>query len=158
MHLRREALPKFYKNSPQKTTTSQPAKVHTTERLATQPRPSSPLLACGHWEQASRLPTNPTTAPPAPQTLADRKLAKAPLGLQEPHENKAAPPFFTANKAPRPASATRPSRSTAPAQPLQPQGRAALTSPRPSHNPALARFSKSLALPTATPPNSLATV
>jgi len=60
--------PKFYKNSPQKTTTSQPAKVHTSARLATQPRSASPLPACDHLEQSARVPIKPATAPPAPQT------------------------------------------------------------------------------------------
>ena len=100
-----------------------PAKVHTSARLATRPRLASALPACGHLEQPARPPTKPITAQPAPQTLADRKLAKAPLGLQEPRQRNAAPPFFTANKAPCPDPAPGPNGLTAPPQPPQPQER-----------------------------------
>ncbi len=93
MHLRREALPKFYKNSPQKTTTSQPAKVHTTERLATQPRPSSPLLACGHTKQSTRLPAKPAAAPAAPQALPNANPRKPRLASNNHSHKKPRRPF-----------------------------------------------------------------
>ena len=77
-----------------------PVKVHTTERLATQPLSASPLPTCSHLKQSARAPQKPTTAPPAPQTLANRKPAQTPLDLKPPRPQEAAPPFFTANRAP----------------------------------------------------------
>ena len=121
--LRREAPPKFYKNPPQKTTTFHPAKVTNTKRLATRPRPASPPLACGHAKQSARSSQKLAAAQPAPWSLAERKPTKAPLGLQAPRPQEAAPPIFTAHKAPRPAKAPQPSRSTVLPQPPQPRER-----------------------------------
>jgi len=120
--LRRKASPTFYKNSPQKHT-SQPAKVHTSARLATRPRLASPVLACDHTKRSAHLPAKPTTAQPAPQALPTANPPKPRLASKHHGRKKPRPPFSTANKAPRPASATRPNGSTAPPQLPQPQER-----------------------------------
>ena len=163
--LRRETPPTFYKHSPQKTSTSQSAKVHTLARLATRPRSASPLLACGRSEQSARSPQKPATAQPAPRTLADRKPTKTPLGLKPPLPQEAAPPSFTADKDPCPAKASQPSDSTAPPQapqpqeqPLTPHRASAASQPLPDFQSALLRqlqrrqtclrrFSQPLSLP-----------
>ena len=133
-----------------------PAKVHTSARLATRPRSASPLLACSHLEQSARVPAKPTTAQPAPQTLTNRKPAKAPLGLQEPRQRNTAPPISPPT--------THHALSQSLGQTAQPpqrrrfsrgKGRAHLAASLPRTRPA--QFSKCATPATSTPPNSLAT-
>ena len=141
-----------------KQSSSRPAKVRTSARLATRPRSASPPPACGHLEQTAHLPTKPTAAPAAPQAQPPANPRKPRLTVKSPARHKAAPPIFTAHKAPRPAKSPRPSRSTSPTQPPQPRERPLTPhSASAANQPPPNSQSPCAALPTATPPNLLAT-
>ena len=125
-----------------------PAKVHTTERLATRPRLASPLPACSQspplLSQHHSLFRPQTRANPAwPQTTTAARSRAALFHRQQSTSPRLS---HSAKRLNCPTAATSAARTTAHA------------SPRLSRKPDPAQFSKSLALPTATPPNLLATV